>query len=153
MAHRRGGSAWYLVGVLPLALAMVSALNCGDGVEEPNPPAVQDVVRDSLVLAPGEEVRVAQLRVGFQAVKSDSRCPIDVTCIWEGNAEVAIALGIGEGPSYPFVLNTSAGTQSADFSGYRVTLLELEPAPRSSMEIAPDAYRATFRIETLRDST
>jgi hypothetical protein len=76
-----------------------------------------------------------------------------VVCIWQGNAQVAIDLGKGEGPSFPFVLNTATGSPAVDFNGYRVTLLRLDPAPRSTVSIAPGDYRATVRVEALSDST
>ena len=45
----------------------------------------------------GEEVRIGDLRVRPVEVLEDSRCPIDVTCVWAGRIRVRVALsGVGE---------------------------------------------------------
>ena len=41
-------------------------------------------------LAPGQSVQSGALRVTFTQVDGDSRCPADVTCVWEGDARVKI---------------------------------------------------------------
>jgi hypothetical protein len=130
-----------------LALGVVAA--CAAGPGDGGEPDVHRLPLDSLVLAPGQEVRVDLLRMSFQRAGEDSRCPIDVVCVWQGNAAVELALGIGTGPSYPFVLNTANGAPAVEHGGYRVTLLDLAPAPRAGVEIPPDEYRATVRVEAV----
>ena len=45
----------------------------------------------------GEEVRVNDLSIRPLEVLEDSRCPIDVTCIWAGRVRVRVAIsGAGE---------------------------------------------------------
>lgn len=127
-----------------LALGLVTA--CADDPTGTNPPNTQQGLQDSLVLAPGQETFVRTLRLSFLSVSADSRCPIDATCIWQGNAAVEIALGVGMGPSHPVTLNTSEGRPTAVFAGYRVTLAALLPAPRSDRQIAPKDYRASFVV-------
>ena len=125
---------------------------CGTSPTAPAPVA-QEVLADSLQMAPGQEVVIGILRLSFLEVSGDSRCPVDVVCIWQGNAAVEIAVGVGEGPSHPRTLNTSQGTPAVDFSGFRVTLLELLPEPHAGTPIPPAGYRARFRVEVLADST
>jgi hypothetical protein len=136
----------------PAALLFLLGVGCGTAPAAPSPSA-QETLADSVLMAPGEEVAVGILRLGFQEVSSDSRCPVDAVCIWQGNAAVEIAVGLGEGPSHPKTLNTSEGTPAVDFSGFRVTLLEVQPAPRADIPISPADYRARFRIQALADST
>jgi hypothetical protein len=38
-----------------------------------------------------------------------------------------------------------------DFGGFRVTLLDLLPAPHSYQTIPPGDYRARFRVEALAE--
>jgi hypothetical protein len=138
-----------------LAVAALFALGwigCGDTPEAPLPSA-QEILADSLQLAPGEEVAVGLLRLGFREVSSDSRCPVDAVCIWQGNAAVEIWVGLGEGPSHPRTLNSSEAAPSVDFGGFRVTLLAVLPEPRAGIAIPPADYRAAFRVEALADST
>jgi hypothetical protein len=101
-------------------------------------------------LAPGEEILVdGILRVLFMAVEEDSRCPVDVQCVWQGNAAVRIALTSGSGPSHPALLNTGVDPTKVEFGGYRISLFDLTPKPLSTSTIPAGAYRASLGIERL----
>jgi hypothetical protein len=128
-----------------VALWLVAA--CAGDKRDPGEPVVLQAPVDSMVLAPGQAVEVGRLRLSFQAVQEDSRCPMDVVCVWQGNAAVAIVLGLDTGPASAFTLNTADGRPAVEHGGYRVTLLGLTPAPRSTDQISPDAYRASIRVE------
>lgn len=91
----------------------------------------------------------ADLWVRFRDVSHDSRCPVDVSCVWQGDAEVI--LGVGRDARERLrALHTTPGVQtgprSTSVDGYRITLLELEPLPRSGRRIPRGEYRATLRI-------
>jgi hypothetical protein len=133
----------------PMALILGILAACAGGPGDVGDPDVHQFPVDSIVLAPGQEARVDVLRLSFLEVTDDSRCPIDAVCFWQGNAAVHIALGFGMGPSSAFVLNTSEGTPSAVLGGFQVTLLALEPTPRTTVKITPQAYRASFRVATV----
>jgi hypothetical protein len=128
------------------------ALACADDGSAGPLPVAQEVLADSVELAPGQELSVGTFRLSFLEVSSDSRCPEDVVCVWQGNAAVEIAVGMAEGPSHPRTLNTAAGLPAVDCSGFRVTLLELRPAPHAGVPIPAQDYRARFRVEALTDS-
>jgi hypothetical protein len=130
--------------------AMLQFAACADADPVWPPPAAQQVLADSIRMAPGDVVVVRQLRLTFLEVSEDSRCPIDAACVWQGNAAVQIAVGLGRGVALPRTLNTSEALY-LDFGGYRVTLLELLPAPRAGVSIPPEDYRAVFRVEALED--
>jgi hypothetical protein len=131
------------------ALASLVAVACEDQAPEGPVPTAQEVLADSVELAPGYVIVVGSLRLTFLEVSQDSRCPIDVVCIWQGNAAVEIALAIGDGVGVPRTLETYRPDVGVDFEGYRVTLLRLLPAPQASEVIAPGDYRAMFRVERL----
>ena len=107
-----------------------------------------------LTLAVGQEVRAPDgvMRIAFLAVRNDSRCPVDVVCVWQGNAEVEIGVAFGMGPTVPYVLNTGVEPRSADLGTYQLTLVELRPAPVSTARIPPDRYVASLRIRRLSAS-
>lgn len=65
----------------------------------------------------------------FDALGHDSRCPTGVTCVWEGNAEVAFALQQA-GRQHAFTLNTHP-TYATDttFSDLTIALLDVMPYP------------------------
>ena len=87
------------------------------------------------------------IRLNFGRVLEDSRCPIDVTCVWAGNAKVEIGIGAGMGPTHPLLLNTDNGPRAVTWSGIRVTLLELTPSPHSENPIRLEDYSVKLRLE------
>ena len=104
-----------------------------------------------IVLNYGDNVQLegTVLRLNFGRVLEDSRCPVDVTCVWAGNAKVEIGIGAGMGPTHPLHLNTNAGPRAVTWSGIRVTLLEVTPSPHSENPIPLEDYSVTLSLEPL----
>ena len=103
------------------------------------------------VLAIDEEILVDGIfRVALADVSEDSRCAVDVVCVWEGNAVVVLGLTLGTGPTHPFDLNTALEPDGAEHGMYRVSLLELAPEPRSDTPIDRGSYRAMLKIQVVR---
>jgi hypothetical protein len=101
-----------------------------------------------VTLEVGEEIRVNGIfGVVFSAVSEDSRCAVDVVCVWEGNAAVSLGLTVGTGPTHLLALNTALEPQAAEHGEYHVTLLEVLPAPLSTSPIPPGSYRVRILIE------
>lgn len=84
------------------------------------------------------------LKVKFDGVVSDSRCPIDAICIWEGQAEVKLTVSKGS-EKKSFVLNTN-GPDTEEVLGYSVVLKNLMPYPSASNPTKPKNYVATLLI-------
>jgi hypothetical protein len=130
------GAVSSFVGLLLLA-------SCGTSPAAPRParPA------EPFTLAPGETVPVegAGLTVTFESVSADSRCPVDVTCVWEGDAVVLVSAR--PATAAPRELHTSGRfATEAEVGEYRVRLVELTPMPRQGASPAPGDYRATFVV-------
>ena len=107
---------------------------------------------NELVLTIGQEVRVdSLLRLAVTGVPQDSRCALQAMCVWAGDGAVAIAYGIGMGPSYPDTLHTTLDPKATAFGGYRITLVELAPYPLVPGGIRSEEYTATLRVERLPD--
>jgi hypothetical protein len=90
------------------------------------------------------------LRVRFVRVASDSRCPVDVTCVWAGNAELLFEVG-RRGPRgrRTLRLNTSAAPErpgEATYGRYTLKLAGLAPQPRSNRKINAGRYTATLLV-------
>ena len=104
-----------------------------------------------VTLAVGDEVGVpgTVLRLALTDILSDSRCPIDATCVWAGDVEVEIGTTLGTGPTVPDTLhyNEAAGPTSVERGGYRVRLVSVDPVARADVTIPVEAYRLRFRIE------
>ena len=78
----------------------------------------------------------------MDSVLGDSRCPSNVQCVWEGNAEVRFLFTV-DSKGTDFVLNTHGGKQfNSDtvISGYRIKLLDLAPYPEDPVEILQVEY-------------
>ena len=87
------------------------------------------------------------LRLTFEAVREDSRCPVGVTCVWAGDAVVAIAVDHTASGAKTLELHTNASfATDAPLDGNTVSLLELSPTPREGSTIEVDQYRATLVV-------
>lgn len=96
-------------------------------------------------LAPGQTARVGSLRITFSGVAGDSRCPVDVVCVWEGDAVARLELS--QPPRYPEMreLHTS-NPRAVTYGGFQVELVRLDPAPRSTQPIPANSYRLVIRV-------
>ena len=69
-----------------------------------------------------------RLRLRFARVSEDSRCPVDVDCVWAGNAAVLVEVG-GRGKT-TLRLNTNASPErpvEGRYGRYTVKLVSLSP--------------------------
>lgn len=133
-------------------LFAVGVAGCGNPTEFDEAPdsALLPAPRE-IVLRHGQDTRLegSVLRLSFAEVLEDSRCAVDVTCVWEGNGKVVIGIAAGMGPTHSLILNTSLEPRSVAWSGIRVTLLELTPAPRAGIPIPQEDYSVRLRLEPL----
>ena len=88
-----------------------------------------------------------QVTVGFDTVSNDSRCPKDVQCMWEGDAEVAVWLQVGGGERRDAVLHVTRDPKILEAEGYRLVLQGLEPYPVSTEKIALEDYVALLEVQ------
>jgi hypothetical protein len=129
-----------LVAVL---LCLLAATACDESVTGPT------VSLDArFTLAPGETASVQGrgIRLRFEGVTGDSRCPADAICIQGGDAIVKLVASGNEG-SLSLELHTGDSSKaSVTYGSVKVTLVELSPYPFSSRTIAPGDYRATLSV-------
>ena len=99
------------------------------------------------VLAPDESSALSDigLTVTFVSVIEDSRCPVGVSCVWEGDAAVRIRIdGAGVKPSI-YTLHTHGSTTGEIVHGdVRIRLIALTPLPTADGPPRADDYRATL---------
>ncbi len=107
------------------------------------------VLTASLTLSAGETVRIPNrsVHVTFVRVESDSRCPTGVTCVWEGDAAVRIAVRRDDGPSESLLLHTAdtAGRRGSA-AGFTFALDRLEPRPTADRPVPAGAYRLALTV-------
>jgi len=126
--------------LLLTAAAGFALLACADG-----PTASADVALGAeFALAPGESALAGDdgLRVAFESVTEDSRCPMDAICIQAGR--VVVAVSAGRGHARPFSLSPG---EAALADGYRLRLVRVDPYPSAAEPIPASAYRATFVVD------
>ena len=82
----------------------------------------------------------------LERVVADSRCPVDVNCVWAGEIRVALSLERPqtEAPRHEFELSTTAPTATVNEVGFE--LLGALPEPRSTAKIAASDYRISLRV-------
>lgn len=91
-----------------------------------------------------------QIEVHFKNVASDSRCPADVQCIWEGEATIDLAVKVNS------VMEEISLSTHPDFgqrdtvSQFIFTLLDLQPYPCChQQETDEEDYIVELLIEAL----
>lgn len=140
-----------LVPTLPTACTLEAKV-CPDGSSVgrtgPNcafaecPVVVVPVVKDGTVAALGQTIRTNGVLITPLDVVSDSRCPVDVTCIWAGEVTLKTTLE-KNGVSKVVVLKMGVPTT---FEHMLVTLTAVIPLNNSKKTYTKDAYRFTFRV-------
>ena len=87
------------------------------------------------------------LRLVFSEVDGDSRCPVDVQCITEGNARVEVTATRSPDAAQVLTLNTSGALATqASYLNYQVTLLSVVPYPESTHPINTADYCLSLRV-------
>jgi hypothetical protein len=102
-------------------------------------------------LAAGRTARIAgaPATVRFDQVTEDSRCPVDVTCVWEGDAIVRLQVERPDADRVTVDLHTNAAfAREAATDGYLVRLIRLAPLPREGQTTPPERYVATLVVST-----
>jgi len=111
-------------------------------------PGVQPPLNQPFSLRIGESARFpdANLTVTFRAVSEDSRCPLDVVCVWAGNGQVVLEVRLSTSVR-TVVLNTTTQPHEVSVGSYRLALEELTPVPESQSRIPPSEYTATLKLQ------
>ena len=85
-------------------------------------------------------------KIIFSEVLEDSRCPADVTCVWEGR--VSIKLDVKNKETQSIILTTIDQT-TAFVDSYKINLVEIVPYPVSTKTISQEEYSATLEISKM----
>lgn len=94
-----------------------------------------------------------QVRLCFESVIQDSRCPANAMCIWQGMAVCKFSF-FTNGKSYPLTLSTlsipGAYTKDTIVAGYKIEFITLTPYPGLPPVPAPgNEIRAEVKIRRL----
>ena len=98
-------------------------------------------------MKPAEVATIQELRITFEGVSDDSRCPTGVQCAWAGDAAAAFTLRKPPAAALPRTLHTNGRFErQVEYEGFVVRLEDIKPYPKDGVTIAPDAYRATLVV-------
>jgi hypothetical protein len=105
-------------------------------------------VNPKIEISKGDKYFVSEhMSVSLDSVLNDSRCPSNVNCIWEGNAEVRFVYLNGT-KMVKFSLNTNSSMRKDTLlDGYTIELVRLTPYPDTEKVIEQKDYKAELKIE------
>lgn len=89
------------------------------------------------------------IKIQFLNVTADSRCPSDVTCIWEGEAKVLVNVIENNQDLGNFTLTSRGGQPDLAvqaFDGHTIQVVNVEPYPISTKKLTLSDYSVTFAI-------
>lgn len=142
---------WFILPAL-LTLSLATSCNSEPAPATPAPAGAVEAGLDAgFTLPVGQEAYFPgeNLRIFFQDVLEDSRCPLSVNCIWEGQASYTIRISRDE-EEYSLVLTEPGlgGRAEAVFMEYRI-VANLEPYPEAPGGISPEGYRLRMSVGKL----
>jgi hypothetical protein len=131
-------------------ISLVLLVGCAGATEPGNVEATLDA-EFQLSLGQVAELEGSELRVEFEAVPEDSRCPPWAFCFWAGDALVELEVWEAGLPEWrrkdlPLHTNPSIGPAQAVYGIYALQLLSLEPGYSSPVN---RPYVVTLRIVEL----
>jgi hypothetical protein len=131
------------------ALLFVSlAVGCSDAAG--GRPRAENKSSGELRVSLGQTVMLQRerLRIKFAALVNESRCATGITCVWAGDAEIAVEVSRVNAASAVLQLHTNPRfAQRGQYQDHEIALVGLAPYPRSGAEIEPDDYVATLTVK------
>ena len=142
---------WPLALLSVLALLLTRCALVDDNADPPDEPALVVVEEGQRVVLPAFETTLR-----FVEKTEDSRCPVNVVCIWEGQVKILLEVSRSRQTPISFELvgfvsmegNTEEPGVTHDALGLRFTLERLDPYPIDGVE-PTDPATATIRVEAL----
>jgi hypothetical protein len=107
---------------------------------------------ETIALRNGTQRTVArgELTIKFVTVVEDSRCPVDVNCVWAGNAKIQVKVTDHRGRTKIMELNTNAEPKVDQLGRYAISLMNLTPKPTQNRKHTPSRYNARLSIQRVR---
>lgn len=115
-------------------------------------------VDTAVVASPGVEFNLAigktaaingsDYRIAFNRVNEDSRCAVDVQCVWAGDARIELTVSRASGPVDTRVVSLTPPNSEVTVGELRIRFVSLAPAPRQSEPPASRAYVAQLLVMT-----
>ena len=136
--------------ILLLVVACARSTACDPATAECGSVATTTVnLGQDIVLAPGQTVAVegTSVRIAFDHIVADSRCPRDVVCVWAGNAQARVRILTEGDTARTLDINSTVEPKLGQFDGYTLRFVSLTPEPVSTAKIDSATSRLTVRLE------
>ena len=134
---------YFISLILILVTLAITLIGCGSKID------IEVELGEQFALSIGDTVGVKgeQLEITFVEILEDSRCPSDVTCVWEGR--VRFHLDVSLQGTYYLVVLTQPGLsheyESDSFQDYKLSF-KVEPYPLSELTLSAKDYYIYFTI-------
>ena len=129
--------------LLPV-IAIISAITLANACAKPHVTESDENGFEVTLYHCGSFIPNSEVRICFDSLLSDSRCPIGMDCVWMGVGVGKFSLSTN-GATYPFKLATTAmpyfGPKDTIVAGYKIELINLSPYPGTMPEPIPDNVR------------
>jgi len=135
-----------LIGFLSITLV---SLGQGSFAQSSAPISIEANLDSEFALQVNQsaEIKSEDMKITFLNITSDSRCPSDVTCIWQGQAGIELDVQKGEVEStVSLSIGGDSSPEESIFNSYLIQLVDLSPYPISTKNIQPEDYTATIKI-------
>ena len=112
--------------------------------------AVEAYPGSPFTLAPGETASLKgadAARITFRAVTEDSRCPVDVTCVWAGDAKIEIVVSRKGAADETTFLGITPPKNEVWVGNLKIRFVSLAPVPRQADAGTPRKYRAELVVD------
>ena len=136
-------------GLLLIILIVSAVIGCGG-----TPEVIEAKLGKEFTLSIGQEANFSgeSLRIGFEDVIEDSRCPLNVSCAWEGRASILVQVSFNE-TNFKAVLSEPGQVDKAtdEIQQNYAAVFHLEPHPQEPNNISKDSYQ--MRLTVYRNLT
>jgi hypothetical protein len=101
----------------------------------------------SLPLGQTASVKGTDVRLTFKDVRTDSRCPVDVQCVWAGEAKIGVLISQKGMADETKVLSLTPAESQATTGNLRIRFVGLAPVPRQADAGTARAYVAQLVVD------
>lgn len=86
------------------------------------------------------------VRITFKQVQEDSRCPVDVQCVWAGDAKIQLTISRDGVPDDVKVISLTPPNNETTSGDLRIRFMGLAPVPRQADAGKPRPYIAQLVV-------
>lgn len=101
----------------------------------------------SLPLGGTASLKGSDVRLTFKDVRTDSRCPVDVQCVWAGEAKIGVVISGNGTTDETKVLGLAPADSEARTGSLRIRFVGLAPVPRQADAGKGRAYVAQLVVD------